>query len=117
MTSHCTYSYLQIIGQLGPSGVSGVHCDEDRTGGVQVQLGSLELKHVGAGADGSRDGQDLLGHHGQHLQVDPVELVETGPGAARRQTLESGERSGDQRKRWGGEKGKNKTKNGHVGCS
>ena len=27
------------------------------------------------------DGQDLLGHDGQHLDIDAVELVEAAPGA------------------------------------
>lgn len=35
----------------------------------------------------SLNGQDLLSYHGQHLQVDAVELVKTGPGTTGEQTL------------------------------
>ena len=38
--------------------------------------------------DGADDGEDLLGHHREHLQVYPVKLVKTRPGARRGQTLE-----------------------------
>ena len=30
---------------------------------------------------GPSDGDELLGDHGQHLDVDPVELIKTAPGA------------------------------------
>lgn len=31
------------------------------------------------GCEGRQDGQDLLGHHRQHLDVDAVELIEAAP--------------------------------------
>ena len=68
--------------------VAGVHGDEDGTGWVQFDLGALKEQSVVARADAPLDGHDLLGHHRQHLQVDAVELVEAGPGPARRQPLE-----------------------------
>lgn len=36
----------------------------------------------------SLNGQNLLGNHRQHLQINTVELVKTRPGTARCQTLE-----------------------------
>ena len=34
------------------------------------------------------DGKDLLRNNRQHLQIDPVELIEAGPGTARSESLE-----------------------------
>ena len=68
--------------------VSRVHGDEDITGGVQLDLRPLEQQHGGPRVDPSLDGEDLLGHHGEHLQVDSVELVEAGPRPAGGQPFE-----------------------------
>ena len=38
--------------------------------------------------DRQLDAHDLLAHDAQNFDVDAVELVEAGPGAARRQTFE-----------------------------
>lgn len=35
-------THLQIVGQLGPAGVTGVHGDEDVAGGVERQLRPFE---------------------------------------------------------------------------
>ena len=68
--------------------ISRVHGDEDGAGGVQFDLGPLKQKDAGPRIDPSLDGQDLLGHHGQHLKVDTVELIKAGPCSTRGQPLE-----------------------------
>ena len=79
---------LEIVGQLGAAGVPGVHGDEHGAGGVEGELGALEEELLLVGLDGALDAVDLLRHHGQHLQLDAVELVEARPGAGLRQPLE-----------------------------
>jgi hypothetical protein len=85
---HRAEERLQVVGQLGAARVAGIHCDEGGAGGIEADLGAFEHDHVSAAVDTSLNGQDLLGHHGQHLQIDAVELVEARPGAAGRQALE-----------------------------
>ncbi len=68
--------------------VSRVHGDEDGAGGVQFDLCALEEEDGRPRVDASLDSQDLLGHHRQHLQVNPVELVKARPSSAGRQSLE-----------------------------
>ena len=79
---------LQVVGQLGAAGVAGVHRDVHVALRVQVQLRVLEHEALHLGHDGQLDGQNLLRHDRQHLQVDAVELVEAGPGAGGGQALE-----------------------------
>jgi hypothetical protein len=50
-----------------------VHGDEDGEGGAEGQLGALELKGLEPGRLSPLHGQDLLGHHRQHLQVDSAD--------------------------------------------
>ena len=77
-----------LCAELHCTSISRVHSDENSTCGVQFDLRPLKQQSVVPRADSSLDGQDLLGHHRQHLQVDTIELIEAGPGTARRQTLE-----------------------------
>ena len=42
----------------------------------------------------SLNGQDLLGHHREHLQVDAVELIKAGPGTTGEQALPDGPSKG-----------------------
>ena len=56
-----------------------VHGDEDATGPLEADLASLEHEASRSGCEGRQDRQDLLRHHRQHLDVDPIELVKTPP--------------------------------------
>lgn len=80
-------AHLQIVGEFRSAGVARVHGDEHSARGVQAQFRAFEQQLGVAGEDASLDGQDLLRHHWQHLQVDTVELVEAGPSSTRCQTL------------------------------
>mmetsp|Transcript_44095 Transcript_44095/g.42770 ORF Transcript_44095/g.42770 Transcript_44095/m.42770 type:complete len:971 (-) Transcript_44095:205-3117(-) len=81
---------LEVLGQLLPPSVAGVHGDEvaaglhqhDRLGLVgEVEL--LEVLLLGHG-----DGLDLRCHHRQGRQGNPVELIETAPQPGLTKTLE-----------------------------
>ena len=88
---------LEVIGQIGPAGISGVHGDEDGHVGVDGDhlLDDLDLDGGGRGLllqqglsdeglvllERLLDGLDLLGDGGEHALLQPVELVEAAPGA------------------------------------
>lgn len=72
---------FQIVGQLGPAGVPGIHGDEYAARRFQADLVALEREFRQAGLKSRVNGQYLLRHDRQHFDVDPVELVETAPGA------------------------------------
>lgn len=57
-----------------------VHGDEDPTGPHQIDFKALEIEAGEAGSQGREDGQDLLGHHRQHLHIDAVKLIKAAPG-------------------------------------
>ena len=59
---------------------TGIHGDENAAGGSQFDNVALEHKPLRLLAQGLEDGQDLLGHHRQDLDVDTIELIETAPG-------------------------------------
>lgn len=59
-----------------------VHGDEDTTGGAEFDLSALKHEPLGLVLEGLEDGQDLLGHYRQHLNVDTVELIKTAPGTS-----------------------------------
>mmetsp|Transcript_2367 Transcript_2367/g.7837 ORF Transcript_2367/g.7837 Transcript_2367/m.7837 type:complete len:1218 (-) Transcript_2367:3636-7289(-) len=73
---------LQVVGQLGPACVARVHRDEDAVGRPEPNFAPLEHELVVFGQQRLPDCEQLLGHHRQHLDVDPVELVEAGPAAS-----------------------------------
>ncbi len=72
---------LEIVGELSAASVARVHGDEDAAGGHEPHHAFLDVAGGRAGGEGLDNGHDLLCHHGQHLDVDAVELVETAPGA------------------------------------
>ena len=58
---------------------TGIHGNEDATGGTQLDLSTLKHEVFRLLAKCLQNGEDLLGHHRQHLDVDTVELVKTPP--------------------------------------
>ena len=72
---------LEVIRQLCAPGIAWVHGDEDATLLVEVNLAALKDKPLGQVSQGLQDGEDLLRHHRQHLNVDAVKLVKTAPGS------------------------------------
>ena len=80
--------HLEVVGQFGATRVTGVHRDEDGAAAVERQLSAFEIELLEVLGDCALDGLHLLCDHGQHLQLDAVELVEARPRARLRQTLE-----------------------------
>ena len=80
--------YLEVVRQLLPARVAGVHGDEHGTGGVKGQLRALEHEAFQVGIDSVLDGRYLLGYDGQYLKLNAIELVEARPCARLCQTLE-----------------------------
>eukprot|EP00960_Hanusia_phi_P047197 758288-Hanusia_phi.AAC.2 len=76
---------FEVVRQLGPPGVPGIHRDEAAVVPVEPDELPEELEALGVGLERVADGHDLLGDHRQHLDVDPVELVEAGPRSCLRQ--------------------------------
>ena len=71
-----------------PADTPWVHRDKRRRLGVEGDLSAFEHEALQLVDDGLIDGEQLLGDHRQHLNVDAVELVEAGPRAAHGQALE-----------------------------
>ena len=46
---------------------------------LEAECGALKDKRVKVGNDGTLDAEYLLSNDGEHLQLDPVELVKAGP--------------------------------------
>ena len=65
-----------------------VHGNEISTGGIEFDV--LPLKHEPEVLTvlGLFNHQDLLGHHRQHLQVNPIKLVKAAPASRLGQTRE-----------------------------
>ena len=61
-------------------GYTRVHSDEYATGGTEFDLVALKGKPLGLLTQSLEDGQDLLSHHRQNLNVDTIELIKTTPG-------------------------------------
>eukprot|EP00962_Isochrysis_galbana_P019781 scaffold5766_cov110-Isochrysis_galbana.AAC.8 len=80
--------HLEVVGQLGPAGVARVHRDKGVAHHLERERRTFEQELLGVGRLGALDGQDLLRDHREHLEVDPVELVEADPGASRGNALE-----------------------------
>ena len=74
-------THLEIVWQLRAASIAWVHGDEGIAGGHQPDVHALKGEAAQLSSLGTLDGQDLLGHHTQHLQLNPVELVKAGPGA------------------------------------
>lgn len=59
--------------------LTGIHGDEDAAWPDQTYVMSIKVEIALSGCEGRKDGEDLLGHHRQHLDVDTVELIEAAP--------------------------------------
>jgi len=68
-------SHLEVVGQLGAAGVSGVHGDEAVAHHLERQDGALEHELGGVGSLGALDRQDLAGYHREHLQGEKLRLT------------------------------------------
>ena len=79
-------THLEVIWQLWSAGVSGVHGDAHVAVGLQRQFRALKDERIDVRLDSPDNAQDLLRHHGQHLQLDPIELVKARPRSSRGQT-------------------------------
>lgn len=81
-------NHLEIIRKFRSASISRVHGDGNKTVGVEAQLCALKVKILKSHFNGSLNTQNLLSHHRQDLQLNPVEFVKTGPGTRRSQSLE-----------------------------
>lgn len=79
--------HLEVIWELRAASIAGVHGDEGIAGGHQPDLHSFKGEHAELGSLGTLDGQHLLGHHTQHLQLYAVELIKARPGSTACQAL------------------------------
>ena len=84
---HGSEERLEVIRQLGATGVARVHGDEHVARASKGKARSLEIEHRRLGRLGSGDCENLLRDDGEHLEVDAVELVEARPRARRREAL------------------------------
>ena len=85
---HAAEEGLEVLWQLLPAGVARVHRDEEADLLVEIHgraVGELEGLHVHL--DRGEHIRHLLGGHREHLEVDPVELVEAAPHAGHGQPL------------------------------
>eukprot|EP00968_Pinguiococcus_pyrenoidosus_P007308 scaffold486_cov254-Pinguiococcus_pyrenoidosus.AAC.1 len=87
---HAAEQRLEVLRQLLPAGVAGVHRDEEAAHGLQhdVLRVARELEGGHAGLLGVLDRQHLLRHHAEHGQQDAIELVEAAPKPRLAKTLE-----------------------------
>lgn len=79
--------YLEIVWQLLSTSITWIHCDEESTGWVQREFCPLKHEALQVSSHSLLDTGNLLGDHGQHLQLNSVELVKAGPGTGLCQTL------------------------------
>ena len=70
---------LEILRQLGPSGVTGVHRDKQTHSRIQRDILSLEDEPLLLSLDRILNTLHLHGDHGEHFDWDAVELVEATP--------------------------------------
>ena len=85
---HAAEERLEVLGQLLPAGVARVHRDEEADILVKVDLVPVrEDKAQLLLLDGAKHAGHLLRRHGEHLEVDPVELVEAAPAARHGEAL------------------------------
>ena len=72
---------FEVLWQLSPPSITGVHSNEDAHGGFQRDLFTHEVEAFLLLLDGVLDGLDLNGDHGQNLHGDAIEFIEASPGA------------------------------------
>mmetsp|Transcript_23248 Transcript_23248/g.48266 ORF Transcript_23248/g.48266 Transcript_23248/m.48266 type:complete len:297 (-) Transcript_23248:5318-6208(-) len=87
---NATEESLEVLGELLPSSVTGVHGDKERAHGLQENiLGiSRELEILNVLLLSILDREHLLGDHGEHRESDTVELIEATPKSSLTKTLE-----------------------------
>mmetsp|Transcript_20779 Transcript_20779/g.35679 ORF Transcript_20779/g.35679 Transcript_20779/m.35679 type:complete len:2651 (-) Transcript_20779:3350-11302(-) len=86
--AHPTEQHLEVLWQLLPPGVSGIHGDEEPDGWKQpCQLPVCEHELGFVLLQRRQDTRHLLSAHGEHGEVDPIELVEAAPGPGLGQTF------------------------------
>eukprot|EP00967_Tisochrysis_lutea_P013817 scaffold15484_cov30-Tisochrysis_lutea.AAC.3 len=76
---HGAEERLEIVRELRAPSVSGIHCDEHSTRGIQANFSTLENESLLARHRRLLNGRDLLCHDREHLEIDSVKLVEAGP--------------------------------------
>ena len=87
---HRSEERLEVIGELGATGVARVHRDEDTGRRQDLDLLSFEQELLQAVAERLLDALHLRRHHREHLDGDAVKLVEASPRAALHQAAEDG---------------------------
>eukprot|EP00962_Isochrysis_galbana_P010416 scaffold2872_cov112-Isochrysis_galbana.AAC.17 len=78
----------RVVGELGAAGVTRVHGDEAVAHHLQRQRRAFEDELLGVGRLGALNGEDLLRHDREHLEVNSIELVEASPRARGGEPLE-----------------------------
>ena len=81
--------HLEVVWELRSASIARVHGDEGIAGGHQPDFHSLKCEHAELGSLSTLDGEHLLGHHTQHLQLDAVELIKACPCSTACQALQA----------------------------
>lgn len=74
ISTNIQYGHMKCMGWL-----TRIHGDKDATWTDQTYVLSIKVEPGQFGWEGGQDGEDLLGHHWQHLDVDAVELIKARP--------------------------------------
>lgn len=82
------FPYLEIVWQLLSTGITWVHCDKEGAGWVQREFCPLKNEALQVSSHSLLDTGNLLSDHGQHFQLNSVELIKACPGTGLCQTLE-----------------------------
>ena len=85
---HRPVERLEVVGQLTAARVARVHRNEVGSGRVELHVGALEIEPLLLLDASVHDRKHLLRNDREHLDVDPVELVEARPRTRRAEPLE-----------------------------